>query len=238
MHDDSRHDVREPNPTDPPARQSRSRPAPARSRRDLLGTLAGLGFVSAFGTRPVAAESDIGDGSVGSSDDPDDPTDPDERYLQLLAAQRELRASNGSNLDTDGIRAVLEERAADFEGQLLFFAASDFGQPRVFLPSDLSDPDDALQAVLDRVHAEKWSPDHDGLRAVRRRVFEETTGVHQALPALFYDSGDAEYDLTGPWDEEYNFVTIRQVVGLVDWLTNADRQWVEGRRLVYDAPKE
>ncbi|MDL5362304.1 hypothetical protein [Halalkalicoccus sp. NIPERK01] len=220
-------DARESHPTN-----STSTPLSRRNALRSVGVAAGL--LAAVGTtRPATAEDD----SADACDDPDEPTDPDELYVHLLARQRELRASNGANLDEDGVRTVLEERAADFEGRLLFFAASDFGQPRVFLPADLSDPDAVLQSVLDRIHAEKWSPEHDGLRDVRRQVFEEVAGIHQGLPALYHGSGEAEYDLAGPWDGVYNFVTIRQVVGLVDWVTNADEEWVEGRRLTYDSPE-
>lgn len=226
-------DARESNPTNPPTPTTR----PPLSRRGVLrsaGVVAGL-LAAAGTTRPATAEDDSNDGP--RCDGSDEPTDPDELYVYLLARQRKLRASNGANLDEDGVRTVLEERATDFEGHLLFFAASDFGQPRVFFPADLPDPDAVLQSVLDRIHTEKWSPDHDRLRDVRRQVFEEVSGVHQGLPALYHGSGEAEYDLAGPWDGVYNFVTIRQVVGLVDWVTNADEEWVEGRRLTYDPPE-
>ncbi|KYH27268.1 hypothetical protein HAPAU_07210 [Halalkalicoccus paucihalophilus] len=207
----------------------------ASRRRVLRGAGAAAGLVGVFGgTRPTTAaetESDSIEDTLCT--DSETETDPDELYLGLLAKQLELRATTGPNLDEEGIRTVLEEYEPDFEGHLIFFAASDFGKPRVFLPDGLPDRQLALETILDRVHQGKWNPDHAGLREVRNRVFEEVRGIHQGLPAVYHDEGEATYDLTGPWDGVYNFVTIRQVVGLVDWVTNADEEWTDGRRLTY-----
>lgn len=203
------------------------------SRRRLLRSLgAAAGLLSVLGG---ASRASADDAEEAACVDPDTGGKPDELYLRLLARQRELRATAPATLDEDAIRTILAESAPEFDGHLIFFAASDFGKPRVFLPANLADPDRALGTILDRIHREKWSDEHEGLRAVRNRVFVEAPGIHQGLPAVYYGPENAAYDLTGPWDGAYNFVTIRQVVGLVDWLTNADEEWTDGRRLTYDS---
>lgn len=162
-----------------------------------------------------------------------DASDPNERYLQLVAQQMELRDDNRPNMDEDAIRSILRERREEFDGHLLFFGASDFGQPRVFLPEELSDRQACLQAVLDRIHEQKWRARDSGLRDVRNRMLDEVRGIHQGLGAVYHDDGSAEYDIEFPWNRAYNFVTIRQAVGLVDWVTNAEEPWLDGLRLTY-----
>lgn len=218
-------------------------------RRRVLRTggsiAAGLSLLSvsgvAAGTTPVASDGDglpfdgdrIGETHPACEDDtPPDPnaSDPNERYLQLLDQALDLRDSNQPNMDYDAIRSVLRERNDGFDGHLVFFAASDFGEPRVFLSGSISDQQAALEAILDRVHEQKWRADNADLRGVYNQMFDEVRGIHQGLPALYRDNGSAEYDIEFPWNRVYNFVTIRQAVGLVDWVTNAQSPWLAGLR--------
>lgn len=158
---------------------------------------------------------------------------PNDWQLELIAAQLALRESSEPALDEDGIRAVLREHDDGFDGALVFFAASDFGQPRVFLPEGVSDHDAALQAILDRVHERRWRAENHDLRRVRNRTFDEVEGIHQGLPAL-YHGNDAEYDVTAPREGGvYGFRTAAQLVGFVDWMANADVQWLGNHRLTY-----
>lgn len=162
-----------------------------------------------------------------------DASDPNERYLHLVAQQMELRDDNRPNMDEDAIRSILRDRREEFDGHLLFFGANDFGQPRVFLPEGLSDRQACLQAVLDRVHERKWRARNSDLRDVRDQMFDEVRGIHRGLGALYHEAGSAEYDIEFPWNRAYNFVTVRQAIGLVDWVTNAKEPWLDGLRLTY-----
>lgn len=164
---------------------------------------------------------------------PADASDPNERYLQLIDQQLELRDDNRPNMDEDAIRSILRERQDAFDGHLIFFGSNDFGQPRAFLPEELSDHDAALQAILDRAHERKWRARNSALRDVRDRMLEDVRGIHQGLGALYHDDGSADYDIDFPWNRAYNFVTVRQAVGLVDWVTNAKDPWLDGLRLTY-----
>jgi hypothetical protein len=159
--------------------------------------------------------------------------DANEEYLQLIDRQLELRDDNDPNMDEEAIRSVLDENEDGFDGALMAFAANDFGQPRVFLPESVSDQDAALQAVVDAVHEEKWRARNSALRDVRNRMFDEVTGIHQGLGAVYRDDGSADYDIDFPSNAAYNFVTIRQVIGLVDWMANAGERWDDGLRLTY-----
>ncbi len=186
------------------------------NRRQLLST-AGAGIVGlGLGGRAVANHEAA-----------------NEEYLQSIDHQLDLRDNNEPNMDEDAIREVLNERQSRFDGALLFFGANDFGQPRVFLPESVSDQDAALQAVVDAVHEEKWRARNSALRDVRNRMFDEVTGIHQGLGAVYRDDGTADYDIDFPSNATYNFVTIRQVIGFVDWMANAGERWSDGLRLTY-----
>ena len=169
-----------------------------------------------------------------SGDDTDPfPEEPDARYRALLAEQIRLRDENDPAIDRSEVRTVLRSHNESIYGNLVFFAASDFGRPLVFFPRSMNDPESACQSVLDRIHEEKWLPTNRSLRAVREDVVEGGLGVHQGLAAICYDDRTAEYDIVSGSNGVYNFVTIRQVVGLVDWVTNADDRWLQDHRLEY-----
>ncbi|WP_331234445.1 hypothetical protein [Natronorarus salvus] len=157
----------------------------------------------------------------------------DARYLELIREATELRANSESTMDSDAIRAVLRERNEGFRSDLVFFAASDFGSPQVFVPEGFEERDERLNAVLDRIHEQKWRADSQPLRSVRDEVFERVPGIHQGLAALCHADGTADYDIVYGWHGVYNFYTIRQVVGLVDWVTNADDRWREHLHFEY-----
>lgn len=159
-------------------------------------------------------------------------SEPNERYRQLLEEALDMRDANEPAIEYDAIGDVLRDRDGEFDGDLILFAASDFGAPRVFLPESLSDPEAALGAILDQIHERKWRARNATLRDVRDEVFEGGYGVHQVLAGHYYN-GSGDYDIDFPWNRSYNFVTIRQAVGLVDWVTNAQDPWLDGLRRTY-----
>lgn len=159
----------------------------------------------------------------------EDVTELNEQYLTTLHQQADLRgrgyealdAADGPPLDLTALAATCRQYADRFDGRLVLFVASDFGHPAAFVPEG-SDAAADKAAVLDGLHQEagKWQGSHEGLRAVRDAAFETEPNLHKALAALVTDTG-VEYDLERGIHADYNFVTIRQVVGLVDWLANS-----------------
>lgn len=163
----------------------------------------------------------------------DDITELNDRYRETLGEQADLRRRGYElleaedafpPLDTDALSAVCRNHAARFDGRLLLFGASDFGHPAAFVPDRGAETIEGADraAVLDGLHEEagKWQGSHDGLRELREAAFAADPNLHKGFAAHVTDDG-VEYDLEGGVDEAYNFVTIRQVVGLVDWLTNS-----------------
>lgn len=208
-----------------------------------LAASASAGTAGALGGGPISADGPLPfDGEpIGephpaceeSGPPPADASDANERYLQLVAQQLELRDTYRPNMDEGAVRSILRDRQDEFDGHLIFFGSSDFGQPRVFLPGNVSDRQACLQAVLDRIHERKWRARNSGLRDVRNQMFDEVRGIHQGLGAVYHGDANADYDIEFPWNGVYNFLTIRQAVGLVDWVTNARDPWLDGLRLTY-----
>lgn len=147
--------------------RGRRRRRAVRSAGALAGVLSALGASGSAGaaaerrgrTRPVCPGDDSSSG-------------PNDWHLDIVAEQLALRESNGPGLDKDGVRTMLSEH----DGALILFAASDFGQPRVFLPERVSDQNAALQAILDRVHERRWREENRDLREIRDRAFDESKG--------------------------------------------------------------
>ncbi len=216
-----------------------------RTLRGIGATVGGLALAN--GLAPASARSGgpvlIGpdgevrpedvEAAVGAGERPVENSEADARYLELIREAIELRANSESTMDGDAIRAVLRERNEGFRSDLVFFAASDFGSPQVFVPEGFEERDERLNAVLDRIHEQKWRADSQPLRSVRNEVFRRVPGIHQGLAALCHADGSADYDIVYGWHGVYNFYTIRQVVGLVDWVTNADDRWRERLHFEY-----
>lgn len=157
--------------------------------------------------------------------------EPDARYRELLAEQVGMREANEPTIDGAAVEAILQRRRAEFDGHLLLLAANDFGRPLAFFPDGSADRATVFNAVLDDLHRRKWTAENLDLRAVRDEVVADAAGVHKALAALYFDDGTADYDVATGSDPAYNFVTIRQVAGLVDWMANADR-WLDDEQVV------
>lgn len=194
----------------------------------------GSGPVPSGGERLPRDGESVGEDHPACEEPTSEPSasDPNERYRELLEQALDMRDSNEPSIQYDAIGDVLRDRSGEFDGDLILFAASDFGAPRVFLPESLSEPNAALGSILERVHEQKWRARNAALRDVRDEVFEGGYGLHQVL-AGHHHNGNGEYDIDFPWNRTYNFVTIRQAVGMVDWVTNAQDPWLDGLRRTY-----
>ncbi|MFC7008434.1 hypothetical protein [Halalkalicoccus salilacus] len=55
----------------------------------------------------------------------------------------------------------------------------------------------------------------------------------RGLGAVYRDDGSADFDIDLPSNATYDFQTIRQVIGPVDWMANAGERWNDGLRRAY-----
>lgn len=77
------------------------------------------------------------------------------------------------------------------------------------------------------------TPGSDHRSPGRRRDGFEYARRNPGLGAVYRDDGSADYDIDFPSTAAYNFVTIRQVIGFVDWMANAGERWNDGLRRAY-----
>lgn len=147
--------------------------------------------------------------------------DRDERYRLLRAETARLREAahedEGAELfDPEEVAATLREQSNRVDGRLVAFVANDFGLPLAFRPSglDRSAQDEVRQAILEGKY-----DDAEDLDAIRRALLSAHPSVHKAIVVEYGES--IRYHLPEGTDDRTNFLTVREMVGLVDYTTNS-----------------
>lgn len=176
--------------------------------------------------------------------------DPNAAFHTLVGQQRDLRRAVGQRgpgglqqylPDEASIAAACQSVNEGIGGAFIFAYANEFGRPAVFLPSG-REPKVALTAVLDAIYEQKWDATDLDLRRARRDILDiGGSGIHKALPAVVsarHDRQDdeaeevvsvdggmaARYDISPPaQSNEYNWLTIREPVGLLAYIANGDQ---------------
>jgi hypothetical protein len=152
-----------------------------------------------------------------------DSEDPNVQYRLLREEMTRLRDRGGCDefFDPDAAADSLREHADRIEGNLLAFVANDFGYPRAYRPEGL---DRAVQGrVREAILERKYDATNDDLDAIRRDLLDAHPGVHKAIIAESRD-GAVRYQLPEGSNRSTNFLTVREMVGLVDYTTNSHQQ--------------
>ncbi|MFC5970474.1 hypothetical protein ACFPYI_03945 [Halomarina salina] len=146
--------------------------------------------------------------------------DLNEQYRLLRAEMARLRGRR-DDVEFFDVGAVASDvrRANDsFDGALVVFVANDFGRPVALRPEDVAIDAQAeiRRAILER----KYDDAHEDLDEVRRTLLDEHPALHKAIVAEYSDGG-IRYHLPEGSNETTNFLTVREMVGLVDYTTNS-----------------
>lgn len=106
------------------------------------------------------------------------------------------------------------------DGDLLVFVANDFGRPRAYRPSEMSRgvQDEVRQAILQ----DKYDDTNEDLDDIRRELLDAHPGIHKAIVAT-YSEDEIRYHLPEGASESTNFLTVREMVGLIDYTTNSSQ---------------
>ncbi|PSQ16738.1 hypothetical protein BRD00_09950 [Halobacteriales archaeon QS_8_69_26] len=157
--------------------------------------------------------------------------DPNDRYRLLREEMARLR--DGAEFpddvfDPEAVQATLRENAGRVDGDLVILVANDFGQPMAFRPGDLDreDVDRIRTAILEN----KYDASHEDLAEVRRDLLEAHPRIHKTIVAELADD-EVRHHLPEGTSEETNFLTVREMVGLVDYTTNSAQ--AEGLSVTY-----
>jgi len=146
--------------------------------------------------------------------------DANEQYGLLREELTRLRGRREESafFDPDAVREDVRRLNEDVDGDLLVFLANDFGVPRAYRPEGV--PVEAQDEIRQTLLSEKYDDSNEDLDAIRRELLADYPGVHKALVAV-RDGDSVRYHLPEGASESTNFLTVREMVGLVDYTTNS-----------------
>lgn len=146
--------------------------------------------------------------------------DLNQKYKLLCREITRLRArrDNIEFFDPDAVRSDVRRLNDTVNGELIVFVANDFGLPRAYRPSgvEAAVQDEIRQAVL----RNKYDDTNEDLDEIRRELLNEHPGIHKAVVAEYSDE-NIRYHLPEGSNETTNFITVREMVGLIDYTTNS-----------------
>lgn len=145
--------------------------------------------------------------------------DLNEKYKLLREETARLRRDTGSEdrFDPEAVAQTVRDLNEAIDGDLLVFAANDFGLPVAFRPEtfEIEQQDAVRQAILENKYDEQ-----EDLNEIRHELLTTHPAIHKIIVAE-YTHGNVRYHLPEGSNAETNFLTVREMVGLVDWTTNS-----------------
>lgn len=146
--------------------------------------------------------------------------DLNERYGLLTDEIARLRGRRDDIefFDEERVEADVRRLNERVDGDLLVFLANDYGRPRAYRPEGVSTA--AQNVVRASILANKYDASNEDLNDLRRTILDEHPAVHKVLVAE-YSTDSVRYHLPEGSNESTNFVTVREMVGLVDYTTNS-----------------
>lgn len=145
-----------------------------------------------------------------------------EKYKILCEDITRLRGRGGGAefFDREAVADTIRELDGDVDGDLIVFVANDFGMPVAYRPEGTGfEVQDAVRrAILEN----KYDDTHPDLDENRQKLLDRHPGVHKTLVAEIGESS-VRYHLPEGSNDSTNFITVREVVGLVDYTTNSQQ---------------
>lgn len=120
--------------------------------------------------------------------------------------------------DPEAVAEHVRESNREVEGDLLVFVANDFGFPLALRPdgTDRSLQEDVRRGIL----RNKYDDEATDLQSIRDDLLEAHPGIHKAIVAE-HAGETVRYFLPEGSNETTTFLTVREMVGLVDYTTNS-----------------
>jgi hypothetical protein len=152
---------------------------------------------------------------------------PHERYEILCREMTRLRETH-SVFEREAVAETVSSLNEQQEGELIVFAANDFGLPMAYRPEETGIE---IQAAVRRAILEnKYDDSHEELNVARQKLLEKHPRIHKAILAEC-NNGSIRYHLPEGSNMTTNFITVREMVGLVDYTTNSFQR--EGLSMTY-----
>lgn len=134
--------------------------------------------------------------------------------------QRAERPADMKFTDDPAFLNLVRECDERVNGTLLVFAANDFGWPVALRPTGT--PKQLQADVRTELLAEKYKSSQE-LDEIRRALLAADGRIHQALVAR-HDGDEIDYHLPGGWKADTNFLTVREALGLIDYITHGQQR--------------
>lgn len=146
--------------------------------------------------------------------------DLNQKYSLLRAEITKLRGRRDDIqfFDSEAVRSDLRHLNETVVGDLIVFIANDFGQPRAYRPQSVAI--DVQNEIRRAILQNKYDDTNEDLNAIRRELLAEHPAIHKAIVAERHE-GTNRYHLPEGSNETTNFVTVREMVGLIDYTTNS-----------------
>jgi hypothetical protein len=148
---------------------------------------------------------------------------PNERYKILRQEITQLRETahhreTDSFFDREAVAETVSELNEQREGELIVFVANDFGLPMAYRPekAGIEMQDAVRRAILEN----KYDESPDELNNVRQELLKEHPKIHKSIIAEC-NSSSIRYHLPEGSNTTTNFITVREMVGLIDYTTNS-----------------
>lgn len=120
--------------------------------------------------------------------------------------------------DPDEVMKDVRQWNKTLSGDLIVFVANDFGLPKAYRPQDL---DKAVQnKIRESILQNKYDSTNEDLNEIRRELLDKHLGIHKAIIAQ-HEDGEVRYHLPEGSNETTNFITVREMIGLIDYTTNS-----------------
>lgn len=152
-----------------------------------------------------------------------DSDDLNEKYdiLRSEIARLRGRRDDIEFFDSDAVRAHVKDLNETVAGDLVAFVANDFGRPRAYRPTDV--PLDAQDEIRRAILQNKYDETNDDLNTIRQELLADHPAIHKAIVAVYSEGeeDDIRYHLPEGSNQTTNFITVREMVGLVDYTTNS-----------------
>lgn len=146
--------------------------------------------------------------------------DLNEKYQHLRTQQAALRARRDDIefYDADAVRADVHDLNETIDGDLVAFVANDFGRPRAYRPRHLESH--AQNEIRHALLQNKYATADEDLQQIRTTLLNDHPAIHKLIAAEHTDD-QIHYHLPEGTTRHTNFLTVREMVGLIDYTTNS-----------------
>lgn len=143
-----------------------------------------------------------------------------QRYGLLREEMTRLRGQRDDIefFDPDAVGSDIRRLNGRVDGDLIVFAANDFGRPRAYRPDGLDT--DHQNEIRRAILRNKYDGTNADLNEIRTDLLEKYPAIHKLVVAERTEE-QVRYHLPEGSSDTTNFLTVREMVGLIDYTTNS-----------------